>query len=275
MNSSELKKEALSKFHGKFTKLVLIQLMYTLVTLAFSFVIELLAGKTNSSTILSFLLSFVYLLVTLPFSFGVLSSIINISKGEEVSITDFINIGLKKFGSYWKVTLRVALKLILPLLAFIVIIAIITGVIVAQSAPNVENLVANLMLMMLIVYILLVIFMLILLLPYVLTSFVLYDNPEKTSKEILQISSKLMKNNKLRYVGLMFSFFGWFLLAGIVTYIATAFLPDFANVILSYVPMLFLTPYITITQLSFYENLKAANFTEQVEEPIESDQENA
>ena len=84
-----------------------------------------------------------------------------------------------------------------------------------------------------------------------------------------------MKNNKLRYVGLMFSFFGWFLLAGIVTYIATAFLPDFANVILSYVPMLFLTPYITITQLSFYENLKAANFTEQVEEPIESDQENA
>lgn len=279
MKSKELKKEALSKISGKFQKLVLIQLMYTLFTIAFNFLINFLNGRTNSSTIVSFILSLVYLLLSFPFAFGVLSSIVNISRGKDSSITDFINIGLKKFGSYWKVAFRLFFKVLLPLIVSAVIIAVVTGIIVAQSVPNVNDLVNNLIIMVLVFYILLFISMVIILLPYVLTSFVLHDNPEKTSKEILQISAELMQKNKLRYIGLLFSFIGWYLLSALFSYLVSLFLPETLAIIVGYIPSLFLTPYVTITQLAFYENLKAntniskeAENVENTEEPVQNNE---
>lgn len=272
MKSKELKKEALSKVNGKFHKLVLIQLMFTLVTVAFSFLINYLNGKTNSSTIVSFIISILYFVFAFPFTFGVLSSVVNISKGNDDSVTEFINIGLKKFKNFWKVTLRLALKLLLPIVIFFVLFFILTFVIINNSTPNINTLLSNLFISTAICYVLFAILMIILLLPYAVISFVLYDNPEKTSKEILEISRNLMKNNKLKYIGLMLSFIGWFILSGIVLYIASIYLPSNIYTIVGYIPMLFLSPYITITQFAFYENLKEnANVpNEPLEENIEN-----
>lgn len=278
MKSKELKKEALSKISGKFHKLVLIQLLFTLISIAFNILIDSLNGKTNSSTVASFAISLIYLIFSFPFAFGVLSSTVNISRGKDDSVTEFINIGLKKFASFWRVTIRLTLKLILPIIIFAIIIAVITGVIVSKSSPNVNDLIANLIIMLLVVYVLFAIFMIILLLPYVLSSFILHDNPEKTGKEILQISVTMMKNNKLKYIGLLFSFLGWYLLAGIIVYFSTLYLSETAAQIISYLPMLFLSPYITITQLAFYENLKENSNvpkeepTENVENPIQDNE---
>lgn len=257
MNSSELKKEAISRVKGKFGKLVLIQFMYVLLTLACALVLAKVSQISNELTVVASIAYLIFMIITLPFSFGVLSSFIKISKDEKVSITDFINIGLKKFSSYWKVVLRIFLKIIIPLILFF-IIAVFATAFILSKLPVGTDFASSLLLLCLGIYSILTIFMIYLILPYSLSMFVLYDNPDKTSKEILETSFYLMKDNKWKYVKLLLSFFGWFLLVGIITYFSTLYLPENIQLLIEYIPTLFLIPYISISQLSFYEELKAS-----------------
>lgn len=72
------------------------------------------------------------------------------------------------------------------------------------------------------------------------TSYIAYDYPELTPKEILKKSTEMMKGNRFRLFKLQFSFIGWMLLA----------LFTFG------IGFFFLIPYIYTAQTFFYEELK-------------------
>ena len=85
------------------------------------------------------------------------------------------------------------------------------------------------------------------------------DHPEWTTNQCLVASSKLMKGNKLKYLGMNLSFIGWYILATIPAMLASIFVSTeigliIAGVILS-IPVLFVDLYLMMTETVFYELL--------------------
>ena len=87
---------------------------------------------------------------------------------------------------------------------------------------------------------------------YVLVYQVAYDNPNLSSKEVVEESEKLMTGNRGKYFVLQLSFIGWVILACLTFGIG----------------FLWLTPYITISTICFYEALAGKS-----DAPIEVDSE--
>ena len=79
-----------------------------------------------------------------------------------------------------------------------------------------------------------------------------YDNPNLSSKEVVEESEKLMTGNRGKYFVLQLSFIGWAILACLTFGIG----------------FLWLTPYITISTICFYEALAGKS-----DSPIEVDSE--
>ena len=63
-----------------------------------------------------------------------------------------------------------------------------------------------------------------------------------------------MKGNKLKFIGLVLSFFGWFLLCGFLAGCAEEINQTVGTIVL-YGLSLLLTPYITFSEINFYEDL--------------------
>ncbi len=76
--------------------------------------------------------------------------------------------------------------------------------------------------------------------PYLMSYFILYDEPNLSAKEIVEKSASLMVNNKWRFFCLNLSFVGW------------AIASVFATVGIGFI---FLIPYVIITNIHFYEDL--------------------
>ena len=69
--------------------------------------------------------------------------------------------------------------------------------------------------------------------------FILFDNPDKTAKEIVEESASIMNGNRWKLFCLEFSFIGWMILASFTCGIGT----------------LWLIPYILVAEICFYEHL--------------------
>lgn len=89
---------------------------------------------------------------------------------------------------------------------------------------------------------------------YAFALFYLCEDPERGVMECLNLSKQHTKGYKWQYCVLSFSFFGWYLLAGLVCGIA-ALVPVIGvalNTILRLVISAFLVPYVTLTQVGFF-----------------------
>lgn len=75
---------------------------------------------------------------------------------------------------------------------------------------------------------------------YSMTYFVIADNPGISAMDALKQSKEMMQGNKGKYVGLMFRFFGWSLLA----------------ILSCGIGFLWLMPYMQTAAAAFYEDLK-------------------
>lgn len=75
--------------------------------------------------------------------------------------------------------------------------------------------------------------------PYLMSYFILYDEPNLSAKEIVEKSASLMVNNKWRFFCLNLSFIGWAIL----------------SVYTFGIGFLFLAPYMQIANIHFYEDL--------------------
>ena len=98
------------------------------------------------------------------------------------------------------------------------------------------------------------------------------DHPEWTSSQCLAASSRLMKGNKLKLLGMNLSFIGWYMLATIPATIIGFFIDSstaslVATIVLS-IPVLFVDLYLMMTETVFYE-LLTGNLIVQEKSPFD------
>ena len=86
---------------------------------------------------------------------------------------------------------------------------------------------------------------------YILSHYIAYDKPELSSKECVKKSEELMKGNRGSYLLLELSFIGWAILAVLPLGIGT----------------LWLTPYMAIAEVCFYERLSKPK-TKKIDEEV-------
>ena len=76
--------------------------------------------------------------------------------------------------------------------------------------------------------------------PFRLTYYILADEPETSSMEALKKSRELMKGNFVRFVLLQVSFLPWIIL----------------SVVAMYIPMLYVLPYMELTNVALYRDIR-------------------
>ena len=258
MNSSELKKEARLELSGHWLKIIEVLLVYVVIVTGLQLIINIIPN-----VVLKSILSICLLIISLPFSYGIFASILKISHNEDVSIFDFITLGLKNFKKVWGIFFRTLLKILVPFILniFAVLLCIFNITLYifnAEFSPIEYNP-------------LLAIFSVVLLfcssiyliakgLYYAITSYILYDNESLTSKEIVQKSQELMKGYRMKYILLNLSFIGWMLLIALVGEAVLLYTNNQA-IYMSVIDVLtlLLTPYIYLTIYNFYGRISNKN----------------
>lgn len=244
MKISELKKEAKLKLSGCYKLAVGINLLQLLITIALSYV----ASKVDG--FLGLLVVLVSGIINIPLGYGLTASMLKLSRKETVGLTDFISIGMKNFKRAFFLSLSIFFRFLIPIILFVVV-AIIP--IIANFMDNIVG-ISILTLCSLVLTLVCFIYIIYKALSYALATYVLIDNEEANSKEAIKTSCELMKGNKTRFIALVFSFFGWLLLTGILGAIAEAISTLLGTVVI-YGLSLLLTPYISFSEINFYEDL--------------------
>ena len=252
MVSSELRASARKALTGKWGKGALLTLCYWLITFVINFVLNFIPFI---GPIASFIIS-------MPISFGLLASFMKLKRDEEVGYTDFLSIGFSNFSKVWGVLGNIILKMILPIvliIVFIVILFVSVGgsifSLVASSYSSYSSAstaagFGGLVIIALIGYVASLIYAVVKGYLYSLSYYILYDNPDKTGKEIVETSESLMKGNRWSFFWLGLTFIGWAILS-IFTF---------------FIGMLWLMPYIMVTFVCFYEALAGKSTTPKTED---------
>ena len=254
MKISQLKKEAISKLSGKWGTAIGIGVLYFVFHLVLSLLLATLSANLSEtvSSILSLVLSF----ILLPFSYGLLVTMVKLSRGENVGAIDFITIGLKNFVRVLKLNLRMIVKMWLPILLLILPIIVLGAAFYCYSDATISSdLVSILMIAAMAVEVIAMILMIIKTLSFSLSSYLLFDNQEATSNEILNKSAELMKGYKGKIVLLGFSFIGWFVLIFFATLLSLVINALF-GVLVAFAGTFILEPYMSFATICFYEELK-------------------
>lgn len=235
MTSSQLRTKAREDLKGKWGKAALITLIYIIVEYAIGFVLAFIPvfGRIASWVI------------SIPLSYGLLVTFIKLKRGEEVSYIDFFNLGFSNFGKVWAVFGNMVLKLIVPLIILVVSIMLMAfggaGALVGVALKTASATVgfSGITIIGLIAYIASVIYLVVKGYLYSLSYYILNDNPDKTGKEIVEESEKLMQGNRWAFFWLGLTFIGWSILACLTLGIG----------------MLWLMPYMMVSFIAFYESL--------------------
>ena len=249
MKISELKKEAKMKLSNVFKLAIEINFISLLITLVLSY------ASSNTTGVVNIIISLATAIISIPLGYGLTASMLKLSRNETVGVTDFISIGFKNFKRAFLLSLSIFIRIIIPAVLFIVAIIVPLAINLAQNLGDEIGANTNFIsICSLIVAIASLLYLLYKVLAYTLTTYVLIDNSEAKSKEVIAKSCELMKGNKTKYICLILSFFGWILLAGLISGFVGAFNEMLGNAIL-YALSLLLTPYITFAEINFYESL--------------------
>ena len=185
-------------------------------------------------------LSSIYLLlVTGSFTLGLTIFFLALFRKHEVGVSD-VFLGFERFGKALGLFLFQSLFIVLWTMLFIV-----PGIIAA--------------------------------IRYSQAFYVLVDDPEKSIRECMNESKRMMRGNKAKSFCLTLSFIGWIIISGIPSWILESVagiigLPAFAQTIVSIVGSLFMVPvivYMNSTFAGFYEILAGHLIKETEPAPIE------
>lgn len=240
MSISEIKNEARLRLSQSYFKLLFINLVYTLITLLMK------QGEVFFAN--SFIYMCIEFFLFLILTYGLVSASIKCVRNEKVGIADFITIGFTNTVKIFKILGRILLELMIPIIinAVSIVFWIYTNLI--------EN--NNLLILSSAIFVITTIYLIIKSLKFVLTLYVIHDNINSTSKEIIEKSKKLMKGNLGKYIFLNLSFILWYLLIFFVPYIISFFyLNTLVTSSILQIGLLLLTPYVDTSIICFYENL--------------------
>lgn len=273
MTIGELKKDAKVKLSGSYIKACLITLIYYACIFALSYVVSAL-----STSPVAIIISIIIAIISVPLSFGIISTFIKIIRNEDVSVLDFITLGFKNFKGVWRTSLRTLVNLLLPLILLIasyifLFYTLFQAAVASLSQSTVSQDTSSLFLVSIVLVIATAIFYIYKQFSYSLTMYILYDNPTSTGKEINNESVKLMKGNKGKLFLLGLSFIGWMLLVILASTVVSMFLGETAGIIISYLGIILLAPYIIASIVCFYEDLKEDTVSKQEENIEETNKE--
>lgn len=237
MQTKEFRAIAREKLSGKWGKAVTLFLGYFLIALLLGFV----SGLLGDESILSALLNLAVSIINVPLSYGLLTSFFKLYNDEEVGAFDFLSTGFSNFGRAWAISLRVFLKMLLPLVLYIVGILLMSGSLVFTSASIVNGSSAGTgaLIFSILGIILMVISMIWLIIrsyTYEMASYIAIDSPELTTKEAVEKSKIIMPGNRAKLFWLEISFFGWAIL----------------TIFTIGIGCLWLAPYMQIANIAFY-----------------------
>lgn len=265
MISSEIRTEARKSLQGKWGSAVLITLIYFLFSMLVSYILE----KAGS---LAFLLELIYFVVSIPISFGIMVSMIKLKRSDSVGPFDFFKDGFANFSRAWTITgnilKKLAVYLVVALIGMILFaISLSFGIASSIIASSSAGSYTVLSFVGLFVYLAALVLMIPKSFLYVLAMYIGFDNPNMSSKETVEKSSELMMGNRWRYFCLSFSFIGWVILGAFTLCIG----------------YLWLVPYMSVSQIVFYDELvgnsnsnplevKKEDTTEGNDDPIQSNE---
>lgn len=239
MVSSDFRKDAREKLTGKWGKVALITLAYFVLFYIIGLLEEHTVGFANT------VVSILTFLIEVPLGFGLTVCSVKLFNGEDVKVFDFFSFGFDNFGKSWGITLRTILKLLLPFILLVVSVALIiaAGVYFSVDTTLFTATASSSYIVMMVIgcimYVISFIWFIMQSYYYELTYMIAAENPEMSSKDVVDRSKELMQNNRLKLFCLEFSFIGWAILA----------------VLSLGIGMLWLAPYIQFAKVSFYKNL--------------------
>lgn len=241
MISSDFRAEARRKLEGKWGKVVCISLIYILLF----FVISFIENKLDDS--MSTILSLIVTIIEVPLGFGLIIALFKVFHDEEVEPFDFFTLGFNNFKKAWSISFAIFLKMLIPIILIIISYVLIAwgiaGIVAAAIFYNSVT-VGPFGFFVVIGFILLITSM-IWAIPksyyYQLAYLLAIDNPELTSKELVEKSASLMEGKRWKFFCLHFSFIGWAILS-IITF---------------GIGFLWLVPYIQFASIVFYKSLIA------------------
>lgn len=245
MSISKIRENAREALNGKWGKGACIVLAYLAFAMLMGFIGGIGEGIFGEESLMTTLLSIGTTIVQVPVVFGLTYSFIKLKRNEEVKAFDYVKLGFSNFGRAWKITLRTALKMILPILLVIISGILIIGGIIVYINSGAYSL-AELPIMFsvgLVLYVVAMVFAVVVGLLYTLTTCIAYDNPNMTSLEVVNESARLMRGNRGKVFLLDLSFIGWAIL----------------TIFTLGIGYLWLLPYMEVALICFYEHLLGKN----------------
>ena len=234
MKNSEIRKKARECLEGKWGKVALITLLFSIIQLVLS---SLTSMFEKSSPFLSLIINIISLLVNVPLTYGLFSTFVKIKRNEEVSTTNFIDVAFDNFGRSWGIALRIILKTLVPFIVTIVLFTLIGSMQILRFYSGSGSSFATVILF--VAFIFASIWLTIRTLFYSLSYIAAYENPEMDPKDIINNLQQLSKNNATKLFLLVLSFIGWAILACFTLGIG----------------ILWLLPYMYISYVIFYDDI--------------------
>ena len=93
------------------------------------------------------------------------------------------------------------------------------------------------------------------------------------AKDAVNKSKEILNGKVGEYIILLLSFIGWFILYEVILLIIQINLPSIYSDLFSFIPTIFLTPYILMTQYCYYDEAKADLQVERTDSKEESNEE--
>lgn len=242
MNSSSFRAAAREKLAGKWGKVAL----FTLAYMAIFFVLGFIEGLFKEGSTIQNLISILIYVIEIPLAFGLTISLFKVYNSGDAKAFDFLSLGFKNFGKSWGISLRILLKLLVPVIVLIVSIVLIgfgmvgtmgSAILVADSSTSGGF--AGVSIIGVILYFVSLVWIIVKSYYYMLSYIVAADNENLTSKEAVDKSKQLMEGKRGKLFCLQFSFIGWAILAALTFGIG----------------MLWLLPYIQFSTFAFYSYL--------------------
>lgn len=239
--SSELRKFAKSRLNGKWNTAALFLFIYVFFTTILNMILSALSINED-------FVSLICTIFNLLLAFGLTDALFKLFSGEDVKISYLFTSSFQNIKKTFSIYFHMLLKLIGPFILFVISIFLIIfmglkiysyALYAAMSSSSSSS--SGLSLLILITLGILI-FSIIWLTTksyyYKLAFTIAVAHPEKTGKDAINESEKLMKGKRWKYFCLELSFIGWILLSIITLGIGA----------------LWVTPYLYFAQFAFYKN---------------------
>lgn len=250
----QLKKEAIEKLKGKWKKAILFMIIFYITNILISYIVSWVSSQTTYGMIINIF----RIVVIVALNYGIVGSFIKIKRDEKVNFLHYIFYAGRDVEKVWRTIGRLLLRFIWYILGFLLAAyLVITECISLYYGYGVRLS----FFIEIICFIFITIFFVKEMLYYALNNYIIFDNKEWKAKEILNESKRLMKNHRWDFIKLNLSFIGWqvlgmtFSIGLILCLYFFLNINNYALLYISYIPLIFLSPYTYTTTICFYENI--------------------